>query len=132
MINREHNTILSIIYIIRINIMNRIYIYFLPLIFSISQISFAQKIKTDANIVGHVICCGKHIPFANVAVKGTTIGSTTDETGHYQLINLPLGKQTIAVSILGYKPQEETAEVKANHTIELKFELVEDILARKK
>ena len=59
------------------------------LLLSFTQNNYAQKIKTDANIVGHVVCCGEHIPFATVSVKGTTIGTTTDETGHYQLINLP-------------------------------------------
>jgi len=55
-----------------------------------------------------VICsyCGEHIPFATVTVKGTTIGTTTDETGHYQLINLPVGTITIRAQSLGHKPKE--------------------------
>ena len=62
--------------------------------------------KTDANIVGHVVSNGKHIPFATVAIRGTTIGITTDETGHYQLIHLPIGTHTVVAQSLGYKPQE--------------------------
>ncbi|MBN2350233.1 MAG: carboxypeptidase-like regulatory domain-containing protein, partial [Bacteroidales bacterium] len=93
-----------------------------------SQFNYAQKIKTDANIIGHVVCCGKHIPFANVVIKGTTIGTVTDETGHYQLINLPVGEVTVVVTILGYKPQERIITTETNKTIEAKFELEEDIL----
>ncbi len=65
------------------------------LLLSFSNIITAQKTKTDANIVGHVTCSGNHLPFATVGVKGTTIGTETDETGHYQLINLPIGEHVI-------------------------------------
>ena len=91
------------------------------------QFSYSQR-RTDANVVGHVVCQGIHIPFANVAVKGTTIGTVTDETGHFQLINLPLGEHTIVVSMLGYKPQEKKVDLESNTTIELKFDLEEDVL----
>ncbi len=89
---------------------------------------FSQKINTDANIIGHVVCWGKHIPFANVVIKGTTIGTVTDETGHYQLINLPIGDVTLVVTSLGYKPQERTITTEVNKTIEVKFDLEEDVL----
>jgi len=88
----------------------------------------AQRHKSDANIVGHVVCQGEHIPFANVAVRGTTIGTVTDETGHFQLINLPTGEQTIVVSMVGYKSNEQKITVQENTTSELKFELEEDVM----
>lgn len=87
-----------------------------------------KTIKTDANIVGHVVSDGTHIPFATVAIKGTTIGITTDESGHYQFINLPVGTHTIVSQSLGYKPQEFEVSIKANQTKEVKFDLEEDIL----
>ena len=108
--------------------MNRLYILLTILLLSITQFNFAQKTKTDANIVGHVICCDEHISFATVSVKGTTIGTTTDETGHYHLINLPVGTLTIRVQSLGYKPKEKEITIKADETKELKFELEQDVL----
>jgi len=90
--------------------------------------AFPQKTKTDANIVGHVVSDNQHIPFASVSVKGTTIGVVTDETGHYRLINLPVGTQTIVVDFIGYKPQEKAVEVEANKTTEINFELEADVL----
>lgn len=92
------------------------------------QISFSQKSKTDANIVGHVIHEGEHLPFVTIGVKGTTIGAATDESGHFQLIHLPIGKQTIFVSMVGYKSEEQTVELKQGKTIELHFELEKDVL----
>lgn len=92
------------------------------------QSSFAQRRHSDANVVGHVVCQGIHIPFATVTVKGTTIGTATDETGHFQLINLPVGEQVIAVSIVGYKPQEKILIIEEHTTTELKFDLEEDVM----
>jgi outer membrane receptor for ferrienterochelin and colicins len=87
-----------------------------------------QHTKSDANINGHVICCDEHIPFATISVKGTTIGTTTDETGHYHLINLPEGKLTLVVQSLGYKPVEKEVTAVKGKTITVKFELQEDVL----
>ncbi len=103
------------------------------LVFICIYISFASfKInaqnKTDANLVGHVVCCGEHIPFASVYIKGTTIGTTTDETGHFQLINLPPGEVVVRAQALGYKPAEQTVTAETGTTKEIKFELERDML----
>ncbi|MBN2213606.1 MAG: TonB-dependent receptor [Bacteroidales bacterium] len=107
--------------------MNRFYILLIISLLFVYQGSYPQKTKTDANIVGHVVCGGKHIPFASIAIKGTTIGTVTDETGHYQLIDIPLGEITVVASMLGYKTQEKIISAEANKTKEIKFELEEDI-----
>jgi len=100
------------------------------LLISSPQIIFSQKTKTDANIFGHVICtnCDEHLSFANIQVKGTTIGITTDETGHYHLINLPEGKHTLIASYVGYKPMEKEISIKKGESKELNFELIKDAL----
>lgn len=91
-------------------------------------INTIKKPKTDANLVGHVVSNNEHIPFASVMVKGTTIGTTTDETGHYQLVHMPTGEMTISVSMIGYSPKEKTIILKAGETMELKFDLEEDAM----
>jgi outer membrane receptor for ferrienterochelin and colicins len=50
--------------------------------------------KTDANVFGDVQSLGEHIPFVSIFLEGTTIGTTTDVSGHYILTNLPVGKHT--------------------------------------
>ena len=104
--------------------------FFLTLSFlSLFQTTFAQKTKTDANIIGHVIDQnGQHIPFATVSLVGTTIGTTTDGTGHYQLVNLPEGDFTIKAQCLGCKPKEHAVTTKAGNTMEIKFQLEDDVL----
>ncbi|MCB2194887.1 MAG: TonB-dependent receptor [Bacteroidetes bacterium] len=89
----------------------------------------AQHLRTDANLVGHVVDTnGEHIPFATVVLKNTTVGTATDETGHYRLINMPLGNFTVVATSVGYKPFSKELEFKENHTIELKIVLEQDVL----
>ena len=89
--------------------------------------TYAQR--TDANIVGHVVDTdGEHIPFATIILKNTTIGTATDETGHFQLINMPTGKYTVKASSIGYKDVEKDVELTEGNTIELKFILQADVL----
>ena len=106
--------------------MYRIFLSFI-LILSFTALP-AQKQKTDANIVGHVTSLGEHLHYATISVKGTTIGTFTDETGHFQLTNMPSGEMTVVASCVGYKPAEKTLVISPNQTIELKFELEEDLL----
>ncbi len=99
------------------------------IISNIYQPVFSQsKQRTDANINGHVVCKGEHIPFATVSIKGTSIGTSTDETGHYQIINLPEGTHIISARSLGYKPKDMEISIKAGETKEVNFELVLDVL----
>ncbi|MCG8410746.1 MAG: TonB-dependent receptor [Bacteroidales bacterium] len=89
--------------------------------------AFAQR--TDANVIGHVVDSeGEHIPFATIVLENTTIGTSTDETGHFTLINMPLGKQVVKASAIGYKPVTRTIELKGKETVELKFDLEQDVL----
>jgi outer membrane receptor for ferrienterochelin and colicins len=89
----------------------------------------AQKSRTDANITGHVIDeDGNHIPFATISIENTTIGTTTDETGHYQLVNLPTGHLHVKAQYLGYKPREAEVDLNEGESKEIKFELEKDVL----
>lgn len=90
--------------------------------------AFAQKAKTDANIFGDVQCNGEHVPFINIAVEGTTIGTATDATGHFRLVNLPEGYLTIRVSGIGYKSVTKQVHVVVNKTQEVNFKVEEDVL----
>ncbi|MFC2124184.1 TonB-dependent receptor domain-containing protein [Bacteroidota bacterium] len=88
----------------------------------------AQRSATDANIIGDVQCNGEHLPFINIVIEGSTIGTVTDFTGHFQLVNLQPGDYTIAASGVGYTKQKKAVSVNLNQTQEVKFELKEDIL----
>ncbi len=103
---------------------------FSPVIILLILISntLAQKAKTDANIVGHVLSGDKHLPYVNIVVKGTTLGTLTDETGHYQLVNIPEGEVTLIAMSVGFKSQESEVTVLKNKVLEVNFNLEEDVL----
>ena len=84
-----------------------------------------EKKKTDANVYGHVkdAKTGEHLPFVIVQVKGTTIGTTTDNTGHFFLKNLPEGTLVIEVKYMGYTTQSKSIAIKKDTSKELNFNL---------
>ncbi|MBW6534319.1 MAG: TonB-dependent receptor [Mariniphaga sp.] len=89
--------------------------------------SFALD-NTDAVIIGHVVSRGEHIPFVNIYLEDTNYGTTTDVTGHYMMVDLPEGEFVLVARMVGYKIQKKPVTLKAGETIEVNFELEEDVL----
>jgi outer membrane receptor for ferrienterochelin and colicins len=85
---------------------------------------------TDANVIGHVVnkATGEHLPFMSIMLKGTTVGTYTDATGHFFLKNMPLGRHILVASGVGYKRQEREVVFVASQTLEVDFELEVDAL----
>lgn len=86
---------------------------------------------TDANIIGHVVDkkTGEHLSYVTVKLSGTTIGTTTDDTGHYYLTNLPEGAFILVASFTGYKTVKMKVQTKKGKTLEVNFEVEEDLVA---
>ncbi|MBK9292284.1 MAG: TonB-dependent receptor [Bacteroidetes bacterium] len=80
-----------------------------------------QRPATDANIFGHVLDAktGEHLPFVNILIKGTRLGTTTDASGHYFLANVPVGEQVLLVSALGYRQGQALFVAQAGNTLEV-------------
>lgn len=93
------------------------------------SISISAQKKTDANVFGHVVekSTGEHLPFHNIVIKGTTIGITTDATGHYFLKNLPEGDYTIVASGVGYKTIEKKISLHSGRSLEVNFDVEQDV-----
>src|SRR5688572_5208714 len=51
---------------------------------------------------------GKPLPFANVFINNSSIGTNADENGNYKLSNLSIGNLEMAVSFLGYETVKQT------------------------
>lgn len=81
----------------------------------------------DAFLTGHVIDerTGEHLAFVDIRLKGTNIGGITNESGHYLLQDLPIGKQTVVFSYVGYETLELPVTIEADKTVELKATLRE-------
>ncbi|MBO7315830.1 MAG: carboxypeptidase-like regulatory domain-containing protein, partial [Paludibacteraceae bacterium] len=86
--------------------------------------------ETDAHIVGHVVDknTNEHLSFVNIMIKGTTIGTTTDASGHYFLENLPEGNYEMVVSSMGYSTITKNISITLGSTQEIDFEMEEDAI----
>lgn len=88
----------------------------------------AQNKKTDSNIFGDVQSNGEHIPFAGIFLDGTSIGTTTDASGHYLLTNLPVGEHVLLAKVLGYKTARKSINIIAGQSQEINFVLEEELM----
>lgn len=59
------------------------------------------------------------LAFANVLIKGTIKGTTTDFDGNYKFEDIEVGKYTLVFSFVGYETQEINIEVLANKEVEV-------------
>jgi iron complex outermembrane receptor protein len=100
--------------------MTRIFLVLTAIIVA-STLHIKGQTKSDANIFGHVINSsnGEHIPFINVIIQGSRIGTITDGTGHYILTNIPEGKHVLIVTGMGYETIMREFEISNNQTLEI-------------
>lgn len=87
----------------------------------LSSLSFSQTIKgkiTSEN--------GDEIPFANIYLKKTKIGTSSDINGFYELNNIPKDSYTLIISSIGYKTKSIKISINDNKTITKNIQLLED------
>ncbi|GAB3331112.1 TonB-dependent receptor [Marivirga atlantica] len=78
----------------------------LLIILSVSFISFAKAQTYTIDGIVKSNKGGEAVPFATIQVKGTALGTATDEQGKFIIKNIPADKQTFIVSSVGYKTKE--------------------------
>ncbi|MDR2885907.1 MAG: carboxypeptidase-like regulatory domain-containing protein [Rikenellaceae bacterium] len=102
-----------------------------PAILKAEAAEAPRRQASDANITGHTenARTKEHLPYVTISIKGTTIGVTTDATGHYFLKNLPVGEYTIEASCVGYKTDRQTIRTVAGKTTEVNFLLEEQAIS---
>lgn len=67
------------------------------------------------------------VPFAQIIVGGTSIGTAADSAGYYRIDRVPVGYQTLTVRSVGYKPRTTssflvTAAMESVENVELEME----------
>ena len=87
--------------------------------------------QTTGKIAGVIVDkeTGKPIVGANVYLKGTTIGCASDSQGEFYIINVPPGKYTLVIQMIGYAEYVvEDLQVFTNRTAFIRAELTESAL----
>lgn len=89
------------------------------------QINFAG----NGGITGKIVDSesNEQIVYANVFLSGTTIGSTTNDNGEYQIIGVPEGNYKLVVSVVGYEAGVKNIQVKQEDELEFDFELIRKV-----
>jgi outer membrane receptor for ferrienterochelin and colicins len=83
------------------------------------QFSMAQT----TSISGKIISDGKPVEFANVVLKGTQIGTSTDTSGKYQIKNITAGTYQVQVTAIGFDKVSKNITIKTDENIQLDFDL---------
>ena len=82
----------------------------------LTAISFSQNKGTITGTLTDKEANNQSLPFANVLIKGTSIGTNTDIDGKYTLTILP-GSYTLQLSFVGYETVEVPVTVIADQTV---------------
>ena len=98
--------------------------FLLAIFMIISVLAFAQG---DNSIKGFVYekSNGEPVMFANVYLKGTTLGSTTDINGYFSITRIPDGKYMLLVTMVGFDTITDYVSVKNNEILNKKYNLEE-------
>ena len=101
-------------------------IFAVMLSFMVTSSLYAQI--NDATITGHIIDknSGEHIPFVTIILNNGEAYTTSDETGHYMISNLPVGKHSLKATLMGYKEDIQIVNISKANTYVVHFSLDPD------
>lgn len=89
--------------------------------FDFTKFASTEEQKVQEQIQGTVTdaSTGEPLPGVNIAVKGTTTGTSTDQDGAYEL-NVPSLQDTLVFSFIGYQAQEIPIQGRTTVDVSLK------------
>lgn len=97
---------------------------FFTFIILLAAVSLKAQNGTIAGALTDKEAAGQPLPFANVLIKGTTKGTTSDFDGNYTINNIEPGTYTIEFSFVGYQSVEKAnVVVTAGNTTTVNQEL---------
>ncbi len=89
-----------------------------------------QAPRGRATLVGTVVdsTTGEPLSNVNVFIASSMRGTTTDDQGHFRLTNIPLGAQQLYVSIVGYKAESRSLNLREPRVYRFEFQLQEQVV----
>ena len=97
-------------------------------IIAINLTVLVAEAQHNSKISGEVTSNGIHLPFINVYIKGTSIGTTTDIDGRFALNQIPAGQVVLVAQGIGFKSKSEIVNGNIEEPLVIAFDLEEDIL----
>ncbi len=102
----------------------------LCLLFFVTLLPFgvkAQQAVKEARIIGSVLDAKtqKPLPYVQVTLKGTTVGTTTDLSGKFSIESLPAGTFTVEARYMGFSVSSKRVKLTETQTRQVRFFLKE-------
>lgn len=93
-------------------------------------ISISAVLPSSSAIYGHIVNkeSKEPIQFANVFLSGTTIGDISDESGYFEIKNIPNGRYELIVSHLGFNTITFSVLFLKSEKVKYKLELVPKVI----
>jgi len=97
----------------------------LLLLVAIHSFSFSRAAIDQGRVRGTVTDSsnGQPIPYANLVLKGTSLGSSTNSSGFYHISSVPPGTYVLMVSQVGYHTKELAVAVRENQITQTDIQL---------
>lgn len=83
---------------------------------------FAQN-RTSVNGYLTDNSTGETLIFANITVRGTQIGTTSNSSGYYNLVGLPAGSHILQFTYVGYDPIEREITLSSGQNLRLDIQM---------
>lgn len=102
--------------------------WILSILILISIPSFAQRAGSIRGVIEDA-SSGEVLPYANAALRETSLGATTEENGSFSIPSVPPGEYTLVLSYVGYQEKEIEVSVSSGSvtdigTVSLDFEAI--------
>ncbi len=97
--------------------------------YSLLALLFSQTLAAQTGTIkGTVKYQEEPLQVATVAIVNAPYGAVTDEKGEYMLTDIPPGEIKLEVSLIGYRTQSITLQLREGETLRQDFSLEKDVL----
>lgn len=104
-------------------------IQLLTLMALLSMVLLSAEVMAQGVLKGKVIDSQNlSLPGANVILKGTTVGTVTNQKGEFSILNLGVGSYIVEITYLGYANGSQEVIIKGGETTVVNFKLNESAL----
>ena len=94
----------------------------------ISSVSYAQTTRVKGRVTDAET--KEPLPYANIFLKGTTIGVTTDDDGCYVLETRETGSDILRIEYVSYIPQEKKIKPGAFNQVDFAIKMEDNLLSK--
>lgn len=91
-------------------------------------LGFSETASAQTKLSGSVFSGDHPVPFANVGVRGTAIGTASDIEGRFEIDQLQAGTHTLVVSAVGFVTIEQVIDLHDGEPLVLFFDLEEAVV----